>query len=150
MPRTYDYIIGPAEGHAHQRVRCAKTYLAAQARFMAENRTAGVDDAVPHDATEAERVKASAPFISIGQWKMRCACNNAPSVSLEWDLACCLECGAIYRNLPIPSERVRIELVLLARGRRGRNWEHRETLSDLVVQNIEHGDDIPDLHDEVA
>lgn len=144
MPRTYDYIIGPAEGHAHQQVTSPERYLQVQAEYLARNRAAGVDDALPHEATEAERAKASAPYVNLGQWVMNCACHNAPSVSFEWDLACCLECGAIYRQLPVPRERVRIERVLLKRARRGRNWDHREQLSDVIAQNLEQGDAIPD------
>lgn len=152
MARTFPYIIGPAEGHAHQGVKSAASYLAAQAKYLQINREAGVDDAVPHEATERERAKASAPFINIGQWKMTCACGNAPSVSFEWDLACCWECGAIYRNLPCPREKARIELVLTQRDRRGRNWDLAETLSALIDENITHGDRVPDADelDEVS
>ena len=110
MARTYDHIIGPKEGHAHQGVKTADDYLRVQAGYLASNRAAGVDDAVPHEATDRERAQASAPYVNLGQWVMNCACNNAPSVSFEWDLACCLECGAIYRSLWVPIERSRIEL----------------------------------------
>ena len=143
MARTYDHIIGPKEGHAHQGVKTADDYLRVQAGYLASNRAAGVDDAVPHEATDRERAQASAPYVNLGQWVMNCACNNAPSVSFEWDLACCLECGAIYRSLSVPRERSRIELVLTKRARRGRNWDATETLSDLIDQNLQHGDPIP-------
>lgn len=144
MPRTYDYIIGPAEGHAHQGVKSPETYLRVQAQYLAHNRSAGVDDAIPHEATEHERAQASAPYISLGQWVMNCACNNAPSVSKEWNLACCFECGAIYRDLECPVDREQIEAVLLKRVRRARNWAPPETLADLIAQNIANGDEVPD------
>jgi hypothetical protein len=143
MARTYDHIIGPIEGYSHLRVTSAAKYLSVQSEFLARNRAAG-EDAHPHEATNEEKAQASEPFINIGQWKMRCACNDAPSVSVEWDLACCFECGAIYRNLSFPADRASIEAVLLCRGRRGRNWEHPETLADLIAQNIEAGDVAPD------
>ena len=144
MARTYDYIIGPAEGHAAQRVTSPERYLAVQAQYLKNNRDHGVDDSVPHDATPEEIAAASAPYISVGQWVMDCACKNAPSVSIEWDLACCFECGAIYRSLPFPPDRAAIESVLLQRIRRARNWTPAETLADLIAQNLANGDEVPD------
>lgn len=144
MARTYPHIIGPIEGHAHQKVKTPQDYLDVQARYLSHNRNAGVDDSAPHDATAAERAAASAPYISLGQWVMNCACRNAPSVSVAWDLACCLECGAIYRGLTFPEDRDAIEAVLLKRDRRARNWAPPETLADLVAQNRASGDEVPD------
>ncbi len=143
MARTYDFIIGPKEGHAHQGVKTAD-YLRVQADYLARNRAAGVDDARPHEATEQERAAASVPYIGLGQWVMDCACRNAPSVSREWDLACCFECGAIYRNLEFPEDRAQIESVLTFRARRHRNWVPAETLAVVVAQNREKGDPVPD------
>lgn len=143
MARTYDFIIGPREGHAHQRVTSPETYLAVQSRYLQQNRDAGVDVAVPHEATDAEKAAASVPYIGVGQWVMDCGCGNAPSVSVEWDLACCFECGAIYRGLVFPAEREAIERVLVMRQRRHRNWKPAESLADLIAQNIAHGDGVP-------
>lgn len=141
--RTYPFITGPAEGHAHQGVRSPKQYLAVQAREVARVRAAGLDDAVPHAATARERAEASVPHINHGQWKLRCACGNAPSVSVEWDLACCFECGAIYRDLAFPPNRSAIEAVLLKRPRQARNWTD-ETVAQLAAENRAHGDEVPD------
>lgn len=144
MARTYDHIIGPIEGHAADRVKTPDDYLRVQAAYLKHNRDHSVDVAVPHEATAEELAAASAPFINLGQWCLLCACNNAPSVSFEWDLACCFECGAIYRNLTPPVERARLELVLVERGRRGRNWDQSETLADVIDQNLAEGDAVPD------
>jgi len=136
MARTFHHIIGPVEGHAHQNVRTPAQYLAVQAQYL--------EKGVPHEATEGERQLASAPLINFGQWVLRCACGNAPSVSVAWDLACCFECGAIYRHLAFPPDRVAIEHVLLARTRQDRNWDSQtETLADLIAQNITRGDEVP-------
>lgn len=141
MARTYDHIIGPREGHAHQHVRTAEDYLALQAKYLAQHRAAGVDVAVPHEATLEELATASAAYITFGQWKLDCACGNAPSVSVDWDLACCLECGAIYRGgLWFPEDRILIEEALLRRAlRRNRNWRWPETLAFLLAENAQFG-----------
>src|SRR5688572_6941155 len=144
MARIYPHIIGPKEGHAHQRVTSPDTYLAAQAKHLAMNRAAGADDAVPHEATAEERAQASAPYINSRQWLMTCACGNAPSVSVDWDLACCFECGAIYRGLTSPEDRATIEAVLVKRKPRARNSAPPETRADLIAQNRANGDEVPD------
>lgn len=143
MARTYDYIIGPAEGHAHQGVKSPETYLKVQAAYLTINSSANVDDAVPHEATAEEVAAAGLPQVSFGQWVMRCGCGNAPSVSVAWDLACCFECGAIYRGLSFPPDRAQIERVLVARKRQHRNWEAPETLADLIADNVANGNEVP-------
>ena len=143
--RNFAHIIGPKEGHAAQRVRTPDDYRRAQADFLSRQRAAGVTDAVPHEATEAERSRASVPYINRGQWLMDCACRNAPSVSVEWELACCFECGAIYQGgLVFPSNREALERVVAARARNHRNWTPTESLEDVRRDNLARGDEVPD------
>lgn len=62
------------------------------------------------------------PFVSAGRWVVMCSCHNGPSASPEWDLACCFECGAIYRAMAWPVDRLEIEAVLMAMPQRARQW----------------------------
>lgn len=80
-------------------------------------------------------------YITLGIWRMRCVCGEAPSTHPDWRLACCAGCGAIYANVVFPSDRAELEAVLLKRPRvRDRNWLAGWSVADLVAQNVAHGD----------
>lgn len=98
--------------------------------------------------------------VNHGQWVASCDCG-APSkvptpggvVFLDRPLIWCVRCqngstGRGWRRavVPIPATRQQIETVLMLRPNVGdRNWEPSETVDDLIAQNREHGDPVPDL-----
>jgi hypothetical protein len=137
MP-DFSYIVGPRECHA---VRTAAEYHALQRdvlrRFVAQGLAPGA--LAPHPSTTYP-----APYVSTGRWVLDCPCGNAPSVSVAWNLALCLECGAVYTGLTFLADRERIEALLLKRRRQHRNWKPPETVADLIRQNLVAGDPIPE------
>ena len=79
-------------------------------------------------------------YVTFGKWLIRCVCGNAPSVSPEWRLACCLECGAVFESLSIPDDYQAIESMLLARPALvNQAWLQPETVDDLAAENAAHG-----------
>lgn len=96
--------------------------------------------------------------VNNGVWIASCSCGakGLPTpgcvVWLDTPLGWCVRCGnqawgGGWRPLvvPGPDERRLIEAVLECRPNVGdRNWEISETLEDLMAQNREHGDPIPD------
>lgn len=97
--------------------------------------------------------------VNHGVWIASCECGagGLPSpgcvVFLDQPLGWCVRCGnrqhgGFWRPIVAPPEHGRrlIEAILLCRPNIGdRNWEPGETIADLVAQNREHGDPIPDL-----
>ena len=79
------------------------------------------------------------PFVVDGKWIVVCACGDAPMASPEWDEARCFGCGAIYRGLVWPADRLEIESMLLRRPAAVRTWLPGETVDDLREQNLSHG-----------
>ncbi len=78
-------------------------------------------------------------FVAGGMWQLRCGCGNCPSVSPEWGVARCWDCGAVYEGIVIPRAAA-IERVLLRRPVLStRNWAPGETVADLERENAEHG-----------
>jgi hypothetical protein len=131
------YIAGPPECHG---VRTAAEYRALQHDVLRRLVATGL---APATLTPHAGGTAPPPYVSAGRWVLDCPCGNAPSVSVPWDLALCLECGAIYTGLAFPPDRPRIETVLLNRQRQQRNWKPPETLADLIEQNCAAGDAVP-------
>jgi hypothetical protein len=100
--------------------------------------------------------------VNHGVWIASCPCGArgtpAPGgvVFTATPLVCCARCGNQaagrgWRPVALPNEptRRRIEAILLCRPRvEDRNWEPGETLDDLMRQNREHGDPVPDLSPE--
>ena len=97
--------------------------------------------------------------VNHGVWIASCSCGakgNPPAgcvVSLIEPLGWCVRChnrawGGGWRPITVPvSETVaQIEAILVCRPNIGdRNWEPEETVADLLAQNREHGDPVPDL-----
>ena len=105
--------------HAHA-VRTPEAYLAAHATFIAALRAHLPDDRTWRDPWPAP--DGAPPIVSGGRWLVLCDCANGCSASPEWDLACCFECGAIYRRLAWPENREAIEAALLAVPMSARHW----------------------------
>ena len=104
--------------HAHG-VRTPAAYLAAQAAFITALR-ARFPDQPWRDPWPAP--DGAVPIISGGRWLVVCTCQNGCSASPAWDLACCFECGAIYRHLAWPAHREALETRLLASPASARHW----------------------------
>ena len=96
--------------------------------------------------------------VNHGVWIASCECGarGAPAPGLVVWLAIpfgfCLRClnrswGGGWRPVvvPPPADRAAIEAVLLCRPNlEDRNWEVHESIDDLICQNIEAGDSIPE------
>ena len=83
--------------------------------------------------------------VSDAHWQVQCCeCANTPAYDPDWQLAACFTCGAIYRQAP-PTDWRAIERVLVCRPYL--NQRHMligQTLAELVAENVEHGDPIPE------
>lgn len=126
--------------HVHN-ARTADDYLYAQAAFIAQQRRAH-----PHLPWRDPWNWTGRPPTAIlthGYWKivpcLADECLNAPVVDPAWRLACCLECGAIYRGVILPAGWDAIEEELLKRPRMAtRNWVPGETVSSLARERLRH------------
>jgi hypothetical protein len=55
-------------------------------------------------------------------------------------MACCAECGNLYRSVEMPAELSTLAALLLARPKREhQNWQPTETIDDIRRENLEHG-----------
>jgi hypothetical protein len=78
--------------------------------------------------------------VNHGRWIADCrACGNGMFTHPVWRIACCGECGAVYRDLPFPERIVEITRLLLERPNRAhQNWEPGEGLFALRAENFLH------------
>lgn len=102
--------------------------------------------------------------VNHGTWIASCECGarGVPTpgcvVFTGTLLGWCLRCrngatGRGWRPILVPVEAIRhqIEAVLLCRPNvDDRNWEPGETIDDLLAQNREHGDPVPDLRPQAT
>ena len=84
------------------------------------------------------------PIVRAGRWVVFCRCGNAPSVDPEWHLALCFECGAIHAAIPIRKDWKDVEQVLMHRPLLHQRNCNNESLDELIKENIENGDPVPD------
>jgi hypothetical protein len=138
MPRAPKCLLGPR--HVHPRVNSEAEYRRRQAEAIAKGR-ALYPNLEWSDPWLAERGRLAR--IVGGAWQLPCAtpgCRNCPSVSPEWLLALCWDCGAVYEDVALPEERASIERLLLRRlDLASRNWLPGETAEDLERENLAHG-----------
>ena len=130
-------LFAPGLGRA---VRSPEEYLVLQREVIAHNRIC-----LPRLAWRDPWVASSRPVavINMGRWLLHCPCGNAPLVHPGWLLACCLECGAIYREFVLPDDAQAIAAVLCGRPEiHQRNWAPPETVEMLKAENVAHGDPI--------
>lgn len=117
----------PDGSHVHD----VATYLMWQAAQLSAR---GV--AARHESTEALEAR-----VEHGRWIVNCSdCRAGLFTAPEIPVACCAECGAVYRRIVFPDDAAAIANVLLARPlRENQGWLPSETLDDLKRENREHG-----------
>lgn len=77
--------------------------------------------------------------VNHGRWVGTCPeCNCGVMTDLLWTEARCFDCGAIYHDVIWPKEREEIERLLLLRPVKNQNWKATETVSTLMVENLQH------------
>lgn len=87
-----------------------------------------------------DEAAAAVVYVNWGRILTDCFCGDAPVVDPDWQLACCLGCGRIYRTFVIPSDFADIETALMARpDAPTRNWQPSETLQQVLDENAAHG-----------
>jgi len=125
-------IQGPAENLSHNGVTDAKSYLDSHATVMEQSGKKIVD------------VKGEIlAYINQGRWVVNCDCNGGCLTSPKFGLACCFDCGRVFRNVGFPTNSGEIENELLKRKSLGnRNW-NGETVKTLETETREnqHGMD---------
>lgn len=125
-------IGGPKQAHA---ISTPDEY-AARARAFLEAR--GQPPAL------SEATSQPTAYVNDGRWVCDCPrafCNNSPSVSPDWGIAICLECGTVSRPM-LPAFPASVERILLARpDARMRHFRPQdgETIRDLLKENAAHG-----------
>lgn len=84
-----------------------------------------------------ERVPAR---VNHGRWLTDCqACYEGVLTHPEWKIACCGNCGAVYRDVIFPPDIAEITRILLERPKREtQNWEPGESIAKLKFENILH------------
>jgi hypothetical protein len=84
-------------------------------------------------------------YINHGRWTTDCpTCSRAHApqgmwTHPDWRIACCTECGAVYRHVAFPPHVDAMAAALLNRPRDLQNWRSPETLDDLLAENVAHG-----------
>lgn len=121
----------------HHMVRSEHELLKRLQAFIAKKATRGARFVVHADESPlVARVDSNS-------WLSDCpSCNAGIAIEPEWGVACCFSCGAVYRNLvvPTPDDRAAIEEVLLARPFAPiRTWLPTESVEDLQAQNLARG-----------
>lgn len=96
--------------------------------------------------TDIERERRQPAMANWGRWTVGCStswCTNAWMPGLgetEW---ICTVCG-VPTAINWPPDPIAIEAILLMRpDPNSRNWVPGETLADLIMQNAEHGIQVP-------
>lgn len=112
------------------RVETATDYLGWQASHI-QNR--GIARVWSSDQSVRARVNH-------GRWIADCrTCGQGMFTHPVWKIACCAECGAVYRGVDFPDRIQEITELLLARPRRDtQNW-HGEAIWELKMENLVHG-----------
>lgn len=79
--------------------------------------------------------------VNHGRWIADCrACGRGMFAHPEWRMACCAECGAVYRAVEFPAGIVEITRLLLERAdRENQNWVPGEPIWKLKFENFAHG-----------
>lgn len=125
--------------HAHA-ARTPGEYLDKQREHLRQSKQLRPDYAWGDPTESKEQIEA---FVSGGRWVVMCCCGNAPSASPEWSLACCFECGLIYRDIVFPRDREAVEQAMLAQPMHERQWIADHLPPDDDAQPAENdGDEV--------
>lgn len=126
---TTDSIMGPSQAH---RVATADEYRAAALAFCRRHGVTAL-----HDGADPQPVA----YINQSRWLCDCTCGNAPSTHPDLPVACCFECGAVWRPVfPDAADFAEIHRVLLARPALARNYDpRRETIDHIAWENEHRG-----------
>lgn len=93
-----------------------------------------------------EESKPLKAYVNHGRWLVKCECGGAEKVWEEGWMLCqsCLNAahGHKYRKTVFPSNRKKIESLLVLRPLPNRNWQPGETLAMLVRENEEHKEEL--------
>lgn len=82
-------------------------------------------------------------YVGAGAWRIKCPCSERTHVDPEWGLSCCFGCAATYTNIVLPHDWQIIDALLAKRRIQGtRNWEAPETLTDLIAEQLAHGEPV--------
>lgn len=92
--------------------------------------------------------------VDLGRWLVDCsACANAVVIDDEDLVFICPRCGSggKWREIVMPADREEIEEILLMRpgfrdANRNRFWFAGESVEKLLMENVEHGVNIPQRH----
>ena len=123
-------IQGPAEKLSHNGITDAKSYVESHARIMSQRQGKSSD----------VEGKVSA-YVNQGRWVVNCLCNGGCLTSPEFKIACCFDCGRVFRNVVFPYDARRIEQELLKRkSLDNRNW-NGETVESLEAETRSGGID---------
>ena len=136
-------ILGPR--HIHPGVNTPEQYVAWHARTIAD-----LQMAYPNmEMRSPWAYTGPMPPLGIsgGKSVIRCAtgCGNFPSVGTDptWGgLACCVDCGAVYTGIVVPSEWAAIEAAIVDRPTRAdRHFdpETGDTLAHVLAVNRSRG-----------
>jgi hypothetical protein len=79
-------------------------------------------------------------YVNHGRWLADCqTCGKGMFTHPVWRMACCAECGAVYRAVDFPEQLDTITRLLLERPcRENQNWRTGETLFELKLENFFH------------
>lgn len=113
---------------------------------------------IPPIGRRDRRARPLAARVNHGVWIVACPCEQPglpspgmalwPSIPWMWCVRCRNhETRGKWRPVAVPPAevRARIEAILLCRpGVSDRNWEPDETIAELIRQNVEHGDPVPE------
>lgn len=142
-------MFGLRGGQSHKEIETAETCPAGRGNYEAfvrvtiRERFGRVADLNLAHATG----KPIAAEVNAGRWLWRCECGAANHVWMGGGNVC-LECNNAETHgrpriivMPNPGQREQIEkLLLMRKDRRSRNWKPGETLMDLRLENIRHGE----------
>lgn len=122
------HITGPQAAFGHMKdIHGVKDYLDLQEAYM--NRQRATIRGLGEPFLSASKVES---YVNESRLLVDCACGNGVIVDAVNEIACCLWCGAIYRNemitMPSPSSLERLDRALGKKHTRERNWDRRHKI----------------------
>ena len=95
----------------------------------------------PATHAPVEIVSEIPAYVGNGCWRIHCRCGERTHTDPDWGIACCFGCGAVWTRVTFPEDWRAIEVLLAKRAVQGtRNWQAPETLDDLKLEQLAHGE----------